>query len=38
MRTHIFNKNLVQMMRKGIGMSQVDWPTLSDSVEVFAPS
>ncbi len=36
--THIFNKNLVQMMRKGIGMSPVDWPTLSDSVEVFAPS
>jgi 8-oxo-dGTP pyrophosphatase MutT (NUDIX family) len=36
--THIFNKNLVQMMQKGIGMSPVNWPTLSDSVEVFAPS
>jgi len=36
--THIFNKNLVQMVRRGIGMSPVNWPTLSDSVEVFAPS
>ncbi len=36
--THTFNKNLVQMVRKGIGMRPVDWPTLSDSMEVFAPS
>jgi len=36
--THTFNKNLVQMVRKGIGMRPVDWPALTDAVEVFAPS
>lgn len=36
--THTFNKNLVQMARRGIGMKPVDWPTLADTMEVFAPS
>ena len=35
--THTFNKNLVQMVRKGIGMRPVDWSALPDSMEVFAP-
>jgi 8-oxo-dGTP diphosphatase len=36
--THAFNKNLVQMVRKGIGMRPVDWSALPDSMEVFAPA
>ena len=36
--THAFNKNLVQMVRKGIGMRPVDWPTLPETMEVFAPA
>ncbi len=36
--THTFNKNLVQMVRKGIGMRPVGWSALPDSMEVFAPA